>query len=110
MDRNEIYEKMSNNLLNKFEKYDDMTKSLAVPLIEQASNQYSDIALLQEQINEIGHVLISQKNHANQKELPISKVINRLQNSFCSTISALKKLIPVIDDDDELEEFEKEFL
>ena len=91
-----------------FEGVDEKQIALVDGSIIEAARLRIELNRLNEIVKVTGLVAINPNNPAQQRELPVSKMITKVRANYLSYISRLSALLGknVSDEDDELDEFE----
>lgn len=91
-----------------FEGVDEKQIQLVDGSIWEAARLRVELDKLNEIVKDTGLVAVNPKNPAQQKELPVSKMITKVRANYLSYISKLSALLGrnVDEEDDSLSEFE----
>jgi hypothetical protein len=97
-----------NRIKALFEGVDEKQISLVDGSMWEAARLRVELDRLNEIVKLTGLVAVNPNNPAQQRELPISKMITKVRANYLSYISRLSALLgrDVNDDDDDLSEFE----
>lgn len=106
--KNEIFKKEKEKLEKLFDDVNENKKQLVQGLIEDAAFLYAENQDLKEVLLEIGTIRFNPEDKRFQKTVPAAAQYLKNVNSYANVIKSLNSIFGknVIDDDDDLDEYE----
>ena len=111
MDKKEVIQKEKDKLTELFKNVEEKKRKLAEKTIEHAANLVGELFELYTNIKQHKSVVVSKNNSAHQLITESAKLYNKYLNTYAVLIKTLNGIMEknMLDDDDELDEFEKEW-